>query len=99
MASEIARRELGRDGVHVVTVYPGPVRSELERRARAQLPETILTRWLPTGDAGELAARMVDACDRNLPRVVYPALYDLANRFPAVARRVTGAWSPAPLDA
>lgn len=99
MASEIARLELAPHGVHVLTVYPGPVRSDLERRARGQARPTLLARWIPTGDAGPLAARVVDACERRRARVVYPGFYDLASRFPGIARRVTGAASPAPIDA
>lgn len=99
MASEIARLELARHGVDVITVYPGPVRSELERRARAQAPDSIVARLLPTGDADVLARRIVDAWERRRPRVVYPAFYDLASRFPTVARRLTRAVSPEPLDA
>jgi short-subunit dehydrogenase len=97
MASEIARLELAPHGVRVVTVYPGPVRSGLEKRARAQAPETMMTRLLPTGDPGPLAERVVAACARGRARVVYPALYDLASRFPILASRVTRAASPAPL--
>jgi short-subunit dehydrogenase len=99
MASEIARLELAPHGVQVLTVYPGPVRSRLERRARSQAGDTLLARWLPTGDADELAARVVDACERRRARVVYPGLYELANRFPGIARLVTSAASPRPLDA
>jgi 3-hydroxybutyrate dehydrogenase len=99
MASEIARIELAPRGVHVVTVYPGPVRSALERRARRQAPDTLLARWLPTGDAEPLAERVVDACLRRRARVVYPGFYDLASRFPRLAGRVTSAASPTPNDA
>jgi short-subunit dehydrogenase len=98
MASEIARLELARHGVDVITVYPGPVRSELERRARAQAPDSFVTRLLPTGDADVLARRVVDAWEHRRPRVVYPPFYDLASRFPALAGRVTRAVSPDPLD-
>jgi short-subunit dehydrogenase len=99
MASEIARSELAPAGVHVVTVYPGPVRSGLERRARAQVAETALTRLLPTGEAEPLAARIVDACDKKKPRVVYPPFYEVANRFPGIAARASVALSPMPKDA
>lgn len=98
MASEIARLELAPRGVDVITVYPGPVRSELERRARAQAPASIVTRLLPTGDADSLARRVVDAWERRRPRVVYPMLYEWASRFPGLAGRVTRAASPPPLD-
>lgn len=98
MASEIARLELARHGVDVITVYPGPVRSELERRARAQAPDSFVARLLPTGDADSLARRVVGAWEHGRPRVVYPPFYDLASRFPALAGRLTRAVSPDPLD-
>lgn len=77
MASEIARHELRQRGVRVVTVYPGPVASALESRAKAQYGGGWLTRALPTGDADELAARVVGALDRGDARVVYPKAYAL----------------------
>src|SRR5262249_55993956 len=55
MASEIAHAELGRRGVHVLTVYPGPVASALERGARAQYGDTRLAPAIPTGRAESLA--------------------------------------------
>ncbi len=99
MASEIARIELAPSGVHVLTVYPGPVRSELERRARAQAPDSLAARLIPTGDPGKLATLVLDACERGRARVVYPPFYDLASRFPVLASRITRAVSPRPLDA
>ena len=83
--------------MRVVTVYPGPVRSDLERRARAQASPGLLTRLIPTGHPEPLARRVVDACDANEARVFYPALYDVAGRVPGLASRFTRAWSPAPL--
>lgn len=97
MASEIAHLELAPKGVHVVTVYPGPVRSELERRARAQAKPGLVTSLIPTGDAAALAERTIGACERRRARVFYPALYDVAGRFPAIASRVTRVLSPMPL--
>lgn len=98
MASEIAALELAPRGVRVVTVYPGPVRSELERRARAQVPPSLLTRLLPTGEAGPLARRIVDACEAGRPRVFYPGFYDVAGHLPGLASRLTRAVSPTPRD-
>jgi NAD(P)-dependent dehydrogenase (short-subunit alcohol dehydrogenase family) len=98
MASEIAHLELAPAGVRVVTVYPGPVASALEQGARAQLPPTLLSRVLPTGDARAIATMIVRALDRGEPRVVYPALYALADRAIGVASWVTRRFSPAPLS-
>lgn len=98
MASEVAHLELAPRGIHVVTVYPGPVRSSLERRGRAQLASTAIARLLPSGEPGVLATRVVRALDRRQPRVVYPFPYDLAPRFPAIASAITRRFSPAPLS-
>jgi short-subunit dehydrogenase len=98
MASEVARLELEPQGVRVITVYPGPVRSELERRARAQVPAGLVARFLPTGDAEPLARRVLDAYASGAARVVYPPLYDLANRVPRVAGWITSRLSPMPLE-
>jgi short-subunit dehydrogenase len=96
MASEIAHVELARSGVHVVTVYPGPVASALERGARAQLRPSRLARWMPTGDATTIATMVVRALDRREARVVYPPLYAVADRALGVASWVTRRFSPEP---
>ena len=96
MASEIARLELLPHGVSVVTVYPGPVRSPLEARARAQVPPALIARAVPVGDPEPLARRILRAYDERAPRVVYPAFYELANRVPRVAGWVTSWLSPTP---
>lgn len=98
MASEIARLELLPHGVSVITVYPGPVRSDLERRARAQEPDSWLTRWMPTGEAEPLAKLIAEAIVRKRARVVYPSLYDIASRFPGIASRISSVMSPEPLE-
>jgi short-subunit dehydrogenase len=98
MASEIARLELSPHGVQVITVYPGPVRSALEQRARAQLPPALIASALPSGDPEALARRVLRAYDERAARVVYPPLYDVANRAPRVAGWVTSLLSPSPRD-
>jgi short-subunit dehydrogenase len=98
MASEIAHVELAPRGVRVVTVYPGPVASQLERGARAQLAPTRLARWMPTGRAEVLAEAVGRAIDRGEARVVYPALYAAADHVIGVASWVTRRFSPAPVQ-
>ena len=96
MASEIAHLELRSAGVDVVTVYPGPVASELERRARAQVPATFVSRAIPTGDARGLAAAVVRALGKRSARVIYPPVYQPAAEMLSIARRVTARFSPQP---
>jgi short-subunit dehydrogenase len=96
MASEVARLELEPHGVHVLTVYPGPVTSELERRARAQLPSTMVSRATPTGDPQSLAAAVVRGARRRASRVIYPPIYQPAAQMLSLARKVTERFSPHP---
>jgi len=98
MASEIARIELARDGVRVVTVYPGPVASDLERRARAQVPATWTARAIPTGKPEALASAIVSALRHGASRVIYPPAYAPAHGMLSLARRFTARFSPYPLD-
>jgi short-subunit dehydrogenase len=82
----------------VLTVYPGPVASDLERRARAQVQASWLSRAIPTGRPDVLAERVVEALERRSPRVAYPPLYAVAARALAVSRRITERFSPEPLE-
>ena len=99
MASEIARADLDHRGVRVVTVYPGPVHSALERGARAGYKggDTGLAKLVPTGHAEPLAARVVDAIERRAPRVIYPRLYATGWFATFVAAQVSLRFGPQPL--
>ena len=96
MASEVARAELAPRGVHVLTVYPGPVTSALEQGARSQYPQSIYTSALPTGDKDVLARLILDALARGEPRVVYPRAYRVGWRAGDLAARFTLAFGPDP---
>jgi 2-hydroxycyclohexanecarboxyl-CoA dehydrogenase len=95
-ASEIARIELAPRGVRVLTVYPGPVRSGLERRARDQFAQSRARDWIPTGDPEPLARAVLRAVERGAARVVYPRIYGVANRAPRIAGFITARISPEP---
>ncbi|HMV67271.1 MAG TPA: SDR family NAD(P)-dependent oxidoreductase [Myxococcota bacterium] len=97
MASEIARADLAGRGVRVVTVYPGPVASALERGARADYGRRGLTEWMPMGQPGPLARRVVDAVERGGARVVYPSVYEVARWLPGLARAFALGLGPPPL--
>lgn len=96
MASEIAHSELRARGVDVLTVYPGAVASPLEARAKAQYGNTLLARYIPTGDPDELATVVVRALDERRPRVVYPRLYAVG--LTALASPFALAVGPSPVD-
>jgi short-subunit dehydrogenase len=98
MASEIARADLARHGIEVVTVYPGPVHSALERTARAQYHDGDrgFARFVPTGDPDVLASKIIAAIAFNKPRVIYPAPYALGWFATNLAARITLRFGPHP---
>ncbi len=96
MASEVSHAELASRGVHVVTVYPGPVASALEKGARAQFEVGRVANAIPTGRPVALARRVLDAVQQGEARVVYPGLYGLGFRAVSLASRATLALGPEP---
>jgi short-subunit dehydrogenase len=93
-ASEGLRAELAPHGVHVVTVYPGPVRSDMEAAARARLEATPLAARTPMGSPEGLARLVLDAVARRRPRVIYPRVYALSRHFPNAARWLVDTFTP-----
>jgi short-subunit dehydrogenase len=85
--SESMRVELEPTGVHVLTVYPGPVRSPMEEAGRQAFTESWATRYIPTGDADVLAKKIFEAMQTKADRIVYPASYAMT-RF----SRVSSQW-------
>ena len=98
MASEIANLELRDRGVHVLTVYPGPVESALERNARAGYGAGSWTRHVPNGEPQALAALVVEAVARRADRVIYPRAYALAARVPTISSWIARTFSPHPVE-
>ena len=81
MASEIVRMEVEEQGVNVITVYPGPIFSGLEARARAQVERSFITRFIPTGQPDAIGKRIVRAFQKKQHRVIYPDVYGVANKL------------------
>lgn len=84
---ETLRDELRGTGVHVCTVYPGPVATPMERAARDKIGPNTAADRLPTGTPEALAALVVKAVAKRTPRIVYPRVYG-AMRY----ARVTSQW-------
>jgi short-subunit dehydrogenase len=93
-ASESLRAELRGTGVHVVTVYPGPVHTPMgDRGITAYEPSRTLS-FLQWGTTGELARLIRRAVEQRRPRVIYPRSYALSRHAPNLARWVVGRLSP-----
>ncbi|GMU58315.1 MAG: short-chain type dehydrogenase/reductase [Myxococcaceae bacterium] len=95
-ASESLRGELKGTGVHVLTVYPGPVRTAMESAARDALELTAAARYTPTGTTAGLARRIADGIERRRARIIYPRVYALSRHFPNLTRWLMDALTPRP---
>ena len=99
MASEIARADLAPHGVHVVTVYPGPVKSALEQGARdAYGGGGLLGKLAPTGDPAELARRILHALEHDEPRVIYPRVYGVGWSATNLSSWIALSYGPPPVN-
>jgi len=94
-ASESLRGELRGTGVHVMTVYPGPVRTAMEAAGRAAFVETAMMRVLtPVGDARVLARKIAAGVAAGRARIIYPASYGLSRHLPNLTRFVLDRFTP-----
>jgi short-subunit dehydrogenase len=93
-ASEGLRAEARRHGIHVLTVYPGPVHSPMEAAARTAYEATSAARFAPTGDPDVLARLVLAGVARRRARIIYPRTYVLGRWFPNLARWITDALTP-----
>jgi short-subunit dehydrogenase len=94
-ASESLRAEVRKRGVHVVTVYPGPVRTAMADAAVARYARDPTGR-LPVGTVEELARLVLRAIARKQPRVIYPRSYAVARMFPSLTRWSVDTFGPLP---
>jgi len=93
---ETARVELAPRGVHVLSVYPGPVRTELERAAWDKLSASAWQRQVPTGEAEELADLIALAIDKRQDRLVYPKIYGVSRHVRSLSQWLTDRFAPRP---
>jgi short-subunit dehydrogenase len=99
-ASESLRTELRGTGVHVMTVYPGPVRTAMEAAYRGAYQATRMTRTFlaPVGEVAVLARMIADGVESHRARIIYPRGYAWMWRFPDLTRFVLDHFAP-PLSA
>jgi len=93
-ASEVLRGELRGTGVHVVTVYPGPVRTAMSAQAFDSYGDSWTKRLVSEASPEKLARRIRVAIERQRPRVMFPASYVVVRHMPDTARWVLDRLSP-----
>ncbi len=92
-ASESLHAELKGSGVHIITVYPGPVATPMEIRARAKL-KSVMANSLPSGTPEKLAALIFNAVKNKEQRIIYPAFYTIARNFSPLSQWITNTFTP-----
>ncbi len=92
--SESLRVELKGSGVHVLTVYPGPVTTEMATAALERYGSSLVTDHVPTGTTDELAKRVERAILSTKPRVIYPRIYGVARHTRVLSQWVTDLLAP-----
>ncbi len=98
MFSEVLRGELAPTGVHVLTVYPGPVTTPMAESAYAAVGgRGGLAGLFPEGKPDVQARLLLQSLRWGRPRLVYPRFYVLERWLPWFARWVQDLAAPAML--
>lgn len=93
-ASESLRVELKNSGVHVFTVYPGPVHSPMEAEARKNIQQSWIANAAPTGDPETLARLISKGIAKKQARLIYPRFYAMARYNRVFSQWVTDTFTP-----
>ncbi len=93
-ASEGLRGELRGSGVHVMTVYPGPVDTDMGRKGYAAYEPSWSARISPQGTSEGLARLVRRGVERRTARIIYPRFYVTALWFPRISRWLAVRLSP-----
>ena len=83
-ASETLHRELRGSGVHVMTVYPGVIHTDLGRAAIASYGATWRVRMQPAASVDALAHAIVRAWQCRKHRLLYPHANRVTRWVPAL---------------
>jgi len=90
--SEALRGELRGSGVHVVTVYPGPVDTPMADAAYARFGgRQGAAGVVPEGDPDVLADLILAAVLHRRPRIIYPRFYAVSRWAPWLGRAAVDA--------
>jgi short-subunit dehydrogenase len=94
MFSETLRAELSDSGVHVLTVYPGPVTTAMGESGYAAMGGRENLPKMPEGTPDVLALRIRRAIETRKSRVIYPRFYTLSRWLWPFARWAIDSFAP-----
>jgi short-subunit dehydrogenase len=95
-ASISLRAEFKEDGIHVMTVYPGPVKTPMGEIAIAKFETepTIGPLPMPWGTPEGLAQLVLAGIRNKQAEIVYPAFYASAKVFRGIGQAITSSMTP-----
>lgn len=93
-ASEALRAEVKPDGLHVVTVYPGIIPTDMGDKGLAAYDTSWLLKMQPRGRPERLAELICEAVQHKRDRVIYPPTNALARSFPSATRWFMDRFTP-----
>ncbi len=92
--SESLHEEVKGEGVHVLTVYPGPVSTPMETLIIGQLKKTFFRDKAPRGTSQGLASSILKYVAKNKKRLIYPRLYTVSWYVPWLGQWIANRTSP-----
>src|SRR5205823_2158793 len=92
--SEALADELRGTGVHVLTVYPGPIINGGPQEAYDVYGRQSVAGKMPVATAAQIAVKIRKAIERRKRRLIYPRFYSLTWWVNAFARWVVGRFTP-----
>lgn len=95
--SESLGAELRGTGVHVLTVYPGPMDTPMGAAGLKTYGDAPSARMMPMGKPAGFARAVVSSVDRRRARLTYPRGYALMRWLPVPAGFLVGRFGPRPV--
>ena len=86
--SEALRMELKGTGVHVLTIYPGPVQTPMGDHNWDLVGSRLLKMLTPYGNTKTLGNLVRRAVEKRRKRIVYPRFYALGWWLPGIGRTI-----------
>jgi short-subunit dehydrogenase len=92
--SEVLAGELKGSGVHVVTVYPGPVKTAMGDYGTNAYESLWTVGVQPWGTPEGLAERLVETISKRRRRLIYPRAYSAVRHVSTAVRPVLDSFTP-----
>ena len=96
MISEIMRSEFKEHGIHVTTVYPGIIDTDLGNNGKKSVKENRVMHLIPTGGREEMAEAIFQGFQKKQARVIFPKFYGAFRIIPGMGHWFTSRLTPKP---